>query len=135
MRSKNKQLSPQQAKMHHNDTQHSHCICRLQWHHVLGPQGLESLKQASSVQLVQDTPGCLWNPWTHLSPTSAVTPVMTPNAPNLDVAGSPKPGMVIYGHPAGTGHQRTSECQTRTGPTPNILNKLKFGNFHGLNSF
>ena len=59
----------------------------------------------------------------------------------MDLASGPKPGMVIYGHPAGTGHQRTSECQTRTGPTPNILNKPKFGNFDdfeglsGLTSF
>ena len=83
--------------------------------------------------MAQDTPGCLQNTWSHLSPTPAVTPVMTSTRPILYVAGGPKPGMVIYGRPARTGHQRTSERQT--GPTPNILNKPKFGNFDGLNGF
>ena len=36
MRSRNKQLSPQQSMYCQFNTKHCNCICRLQWHHVLG---------------------------------------------------------------------------------------------------
>ena len=48
--------------------------------------------------------------------------------PTLDIASGPKPGMVIFGHPAG--HQ--NHQVTETGPTPICQNKPKFWNFKGL---
>ena len=96
------------------------------------------LKQASSVWLVQDTPG--WDDFgTHgliCHPHLQQYQWWHHQLPTLDVASGPKPGMVIYGHPAGTGHQRTSERQTD--PTPVCQDKSKFKNFddfEGLTSF
>ena len=55
--------------------------------------------------------------------------------PTLDVTSGPKPGMVIYGCPAGTGHQNV---KTPNRPTPICQDKPKFRHFEdfeGLTSF
>ena len=99
------------------------------------------LKQASSVQLVQDTPG-----WISEHMDSSVTHICSNTTDDTisssSVAGGPNPGMVISGQEqdirtsgclpsAGTGHQNV---RTKTGPTP-IQDKPKFGNFEDLNGF
>ena len=110
------------------------------------------LEQASSVFLVQATPGwTLEHMASHLAPTSASTIVMSPSAPH-PVAGGPKP---CYGHLVRnwtSDHQdifsqqeqdirmsRTSESSSfQTGLTPIFQDKPKFGNFgslNGLNGF